>query len=153
MSPVSVEVPVLILIFCGLPWFVRTMKGSKQTFCAVAAQTDVLGKIVVLAALVPHQLFVAVTAVPPEPFWLKRLLAPATWEILLAKRLKLMVAGIPAVPTYMPPPTPVPVPAVPDALFPVIVTFVREALVPAFPLLYQTPPPDAPAVLLLMTAL
>src|SRR6266571_5326712 len=110
-----------------------------------------LGLMVVLGALVPHQLFEAVTAEPGAVTWLTRLLVPATWDRLPAKRLKLMVAGLPAAPTKMPPPTPVPPPAVPAALFPVIATLVRVALSPALPLLTQIPPPDAPAVLPLIT--
>src|SRR6266567_8858707 len=114
MSPVSVEL-WLMRIFCGLPMCVRTMNGSKQTCWAPGVgQVAVLGLMVVLAALVPHQLFVAVTAEPGAAAWLTRLLAPATWDRLPAKRLKLMVAGLPAAPIKMPP--------APEALFPVIVT-------------------------------
>src|SRR5258708_6626190 len=143
MSPVRVEL-WLILIFCRLPWWVRTMKGSKQTCWAPGVgQVGVLGLIVVLAAFVPHQLFVAVTAEPGAAAWLTRLLAPAIWDRLPAKRLKLMVAGRPAAPIKMP--------AAPEALFPVIATLVSVALSPALPLLTQTPPPDAPAVLPLIT--
>src|SRR5713226_9591981 len=139
MSAVRVVV-VLILILFGLALWVRTMKGSKQTCCAPAAQVEVLGLMVELAAFVPHQLFVAVTAEPGAAAWLTRLLAPATWDRLPAKRLKLMVAGLPAAPIKMPPP-----------LFPVIATLVSVALSPALPLLTQIPPPDAPAVLPLIT--
>ena len=115
--------------------------------CAVAAQTGVEGKMVELGLLVPHQLFVAVTAEPGALAGVARLLLPLTAALLPANRLKLMVAGLPAAPTKTPPPTPVPEPAVPDALFPVIVTLDRVALSPAFPLSTQTPPPDPPAVL------
>src|SRR5260370_31693610 len=139
MSPVKVD-DWLILIFCGLPWWVRTIKGSKQTCWAPGVgKVGVLGLMVVLAALVPQQLWVAVTAEPGPAAWLTRL-APATWDTLPAKRLKLMVAGLPAAPIKMPPP-----------LFPVIATLVSVALSPALPLLTQTPPPDVPAVLPLIT--
>src|SRR6266567_2531086 len=139
MSPVSVEL-WLMRIFCGLPMCVRTMNGSKQTCWAPGVgQVAVLGLMVVLAALVPHQLLVAVTAEPGTAAWLTRL-APATWDTLPAKRLKLMVAGLPAAPIKMPPP-----------VFPVIATLVSVALSPALPLLTQIPPPDAPAVLPLIT--
>src|SRR6266567_2077732 len=135
MSPVSVEL-WLMRIFCGLPMCVRTMNGSKQTCWAPGVgQVGVLGLMVVLAASVPHQLLVAVTAEPGTATWLTRLLVPATWDRLPAKRLKLMVAGLPAAPIKMPPPKPVPAPAVPEALFPVIVTLVSVALSPALPLL------------------
>src|SRR5713226_1303670 len=114
MSPVNVEL-WLMRIFCGLPMWVRTMNGSKQTCWAPGVgQVGVLGLMVVLAALVPHQLLVAVTAEPGPAAWLTRLLAPATWDRLPAKRLKLMVAGLPAAPIKMPPPTPVPPPAAPE---------------------------------------
>src|SRR5215470_12363779 len=76
--------------------------------------------IVLEAAFVPHQSFVAVIDVP-----LLRMFAPLPVAVLPASRLKLMVSG-PAVgavppltsPLEMPPPLPV-------ALFPVIVTLVN----------------------------
>src|SRR5258708_39458381 len=101
--------------------------------------------MVALGALVPHQLFVAVTAEPGALAGVARLLLPVTAALLPANRLKLMVAGPPAGPTKTPPPTPVPEPAGPDALFPVIVTMERGAPLPAFPLSTPTPPPDAAA--------
>src|SRR5258708_19506168 len=130
MSPVRVEL-WLILIFWRLPWWVRTIKGSKQTCWAPGVgQVGVLGLMVVLAALVPHQLFVAVTAEPGPAAWLTRLLAPVTWDRLPAKRLKLMVAGLPAAPIKMPPPTPVPPPAPPPPRLPVLLTSLTLPLSP-----------------------
>src|ERR1041385_9181647 len=81
------------------------MKGSKQTLCAVAAQTDADGNIVEPAASVPHQLFEAVIAVPlPLPrLSLKRFVPPLA-AVLLAKRLKLIDTGSEASPTKSPPP-------------------------------------------------
>src|SRR5262249_22948419 len=102
-------------ISCGLPLCVRTMNGSKVV---VAPVMVVL--IVDPAALVPHQLLVAVTVVP----WLRRLL-PFPPAVLPASRLKLMVMG-PAVGNVPPDPVKIPPPS-PVALFPVIVTLVNVA--------------------------
>src|SRR5262249_50308626 len=129
------------------------MKGSK----VVVPPLIVL--MVLAAASVPHQLFVAVTTVP----LLLRLL-PDAEVVLPARRLKLMVRGpaegaAPAFPVEMPPPLPV-------ALLPVIATLVRVAeqvsaggqLTGRRVLRYSPPPswpatglvPSVPATLLLM---
>src|SRR5258706_14952494 len=111
MSPVRVEL-WLMRIFCGLPLWVSTMKGSKVVVPAIVL-------IRALGEFVPHQSFVAVTVVPP----LLRF-DPAA-AVLPARRLKVMVNGpaagnAPAFPVEIAPPLPL-------AVLPVIETLVRVA--------------------------
>src|SRR2546427_12751314 len=116
MSPVSV-VLWLILILAGLAVWVSTMKGSKQTWPAagVGQLTVAPPPIVLDAAFVPHQLFVAVTA--PPGFVVNRLLPARAGAVLPAIRLKLITKKLPLalLSTITPPPWPA-------AVFPVMVT-------------------------------
>src|SRR5258708_8720915 len=93
--------------------------------------------MVLLAAFVPHQLFVAVVALPR--FW-RLLPVPAVFP---AKRLNWMVTGpAPIAPVAIPPPVPV------DVL-PVMVTFDSVAERAGTAGMTQSPPPLAtPAPLL-----
>src|SRR6266852_5957 len=99
------------------------MKGSKQIWPApgVGQITVAPPPMVLDAALVPHQLLVAVTAPPGFVVW--RLLPPKV-AVLPASRLKLITKELPLalLSTLMPPPPPGLRPPVPVALFPVMVT-------------------------------
>src|SRR5215472_10441564 len=145
MSPVRVEL-WLIRILLGLAVWVSTMKGSN-----VAAPL-----IVVAAALVPHQLLVAVT-VEGDPATGKSRLLPLG-ALLPARRLKLMLTTrLVSAPIQSPPP-PGFVPLPPGVEFPVIVTFVMFRFSPEAsnhtpaPLPPPAPPPPVPAWLLLISA-
>src|SRR5215470_11124894 len=110
--------------------------------------------MVLEAALVPHQLLVALTSAPG--LVVKRLLPPAVAEFP-AKRLKLITKWLPValLSTLMPPPPPGLAPPLPVALFPVIVTLVSVVVSPVgnpveVARLFHNPAPSC-AVLLLIT--
>src|SRR5258708_37698386 len=106
-SPVRVELWLMRILF-GTPEWVRTTNGSK-----VVVPADVL--MVLAAALVPHQLSVAVTGLPR----LFRFFPVGA--VLFASRLNCTESGplMLRFPDAMPPPVPV-------AVVPVIVTLASE---------------------------
>src|ERR1700746_1097268 len=115
---------------------VSTMKGSNVTALGVP------WVIVVAAALLPHQLLVALSVEPPPTTGISRFFPLGA--LLPAKRLKCMFTVCWFAPNHIPPPPGV-APAPPAAVFPVIVTFDKVRLSPVCAL-NHTPPPFPPFV-------